>query len=139
MMKAVAPLLAMATAAFADQRTCAQYGTFQGGPYIVNNNLWGQDNGSGSQCTTVSNITDSGVTFQTSWNWSGDNTNVKSYANAGMNGMEKKHVSNIGTIPTSAKWSYDNTNINADVSYDLFTAADPAHDTSSGDYELMIW
>ena len=32
-----------------------------------------------------------------------------------------------------------NQNIRANVAYDLFTAANSGHGTSSGDYELMIW
>jgi len=45
-------------------------------------------------------------------------------------------------MPTSITWRYDgNTtyNMRANVAYDLFTAADPEHVNSGGDYELMIW
>lgn len=117
---------------------CTQYGTYSSGSYSVNNNLWGEDAGSGSQCTDVNSISGSGVSWSTTWSWSGASSSVKSYANSDL-AFTKKLVSNIGSIPTSVQWNYDNTNINADVSYDLFTAADINHVTYSGDYELMIW
>lgn len=117
---------------------CTQYGTYSSGAYSVNNNLWGESAGSGSQCTKVNSISGSGVSWSTTWTWSGGSSSVKSYANSGR-AFTKKLVSQVGSIPTSVRWSYDNTNINADVSYDLFTAADINHVTYSGDYELMIW
>lgn len=122
----------------AAQTLCSQYATTTSGEYTVNNNLWGESSGSGSQCTYVDGISNSGVAWHTIWNWSGGNGQVKSYANSQL-GFTKQLVSQISSIPTSVQWSYDNTNINADVSYDLFTAADINHVTYSGDYELMIW
>jgi xyloglucan-specific endo-beta-1,4-glucanase len=120
------------------QTLCNQYGTYSNGRYTVNNNLWGQGSGSGSQCTYVDSISNSGVAWHTTWTWSGGDNQVKSYANSQV-ALTKKHVSQIGSIPTTVQWSYDNTNIRADVAYDLFTAADINHVTYSGDYELMIW
>lgn len=117
---------------------CAQYGSYTSGAYSVNNNLWGEGAGSGSQCTKVNSVSGSGVSWSTTWTWSGGSSSVKSYANSGV-AFTKKLVSQVNSIPTSVQWNYDNTNINADVSYDLFTAADINHVTYSGDYELMIW
>lgn len=94
--------------------------------------------GTGYQCTTVNNISGSSAAWSTTWQWTGADSSVKSYANSQVD-LTKQFVSDIATIPTTASWSYDNTNINADVSYDLFTAADINHVTYSGDYELMIW
>jgi xyloglucan-specific endo-beta-1,4-glucanase len=48
-------------------------------------------------------------------------------------------MNNIKSMPTSITWDYSNRNIRANVAYDVFTAADPNHDKSSGDYELMVW
>ncbi|OQE46718.1 hypothetical protein PENCOP_c001G06247 [Penicillium coprophilum] len=139
-MKTICLFAALAIAAFAQEQTlCDQYGYYSSGSYAVNNNLWGQEDGTGSQCTYVNSISDSGVSWSTTWNWSGGEGQVKSYANSGYIGQMQMYVSDINSIPTSVEWSYDNTEINADVSYDLFTAADIDHDTSSGDYELMIW
>ncbi|KAJ5243932.1 hypothetical protein N7489_004028 [Penicillium chrysogenum] len=139
-MKTTSLLIALATAAFAQQKTlCGQYETYSSGAYIVNNNLWGKDSGSGSQCASVNSISDSGVSWSTTWDWSGGEDNVKSYPNSGLVALKKQPVSDISSIPSSVKWNYDNTDIRADVAYDLFTAADINHDTSSGDYELMVW
>lgn len=139
-MKTFGLFIAFATAAFAQEQTlCDQYGYYSTGNYDVNNNLWGQDYGTGSQCTYINSISDSGVSWYTTWNWSGDEGQVKSYANSGYVGQMQMYISDISSIPTSVEWSYDTTDINADVAYDLFTAADASHDTSSGDYELMIW
>lgn len=139
-MMTIGLFIALATAAFAQEQTlCDQYGYYSSGSYDVNNNLWGEDNGTGSQCTYINSISDSGVSWYTTWNWSGGEGNVKSYANSGYIGQMQMYVSDISSIPTSVEWSYDNTDINADVAYDLFTASDINHVTSSGDYELMIW
>lgn len=139
-MKTISLFVALATAIFAQEQTlCSQYSDYSSGSYAVNNNLWGEDDGSGSQCTYVNSISGSGVSWYTTWNWTGGDGQVKSYANSAYTGLTKEYVSNIGSISTSVEWSYDNTDINADVSYDLFTAADINHSTSSGDYELMIW
>ena len=130
----IASLAAAATA----QEICEQYGTVEGGGYIVNNNLWGMDMGQGSQCTTVNSIDASGVSWSTTWNWSGSEDDVKSYANAGAV-ITPTLITDIGNLSTSAEWEYDNMDVRANVAYDLFTAADQGHETSSGDYELMIW
>ncbi|KAL4918117.1 concanavalin A-like lectin/glucanase domain-containing protein [Aspergillus aurantiobrunneus] len=127
------PLITAASA----QQLCQQYGVYSSNGYIVNNNLWGMNAGAGSQCTFVDNISASGVAWHTTWAWSGDES-VKSYANSGLE-FDPVLVSDISSIPSTAEWSYNNTDINADVAYDIFTAADPNHETSSGDYELMIW
>ncbi|PKY07534.1 endoglucanase I precursor [Aspergillus campestris IBT 28561] len=122
----------------AAQEICEQYGTITQGPYIINNNMWGMDSGTGSQCTTLDGGSDAGVAWHTTWTWSGGENSVKTYPNSGLV-LEPKLVSDITSIPSTAEWSYDNTDIRADVAYDLFTAADINHVTYSGDYELMIW
>ncbi|KAL2789054.1 concanavalin A-like lectin/glucanase domain-containing protein [Aspergillus keveii] len=134
-MKAVSliPLITYAAA----QQLCEQYGVVSSNGYIVNNNMWGQDSGTGTQCTTVDSISSDGVAWHTTWTWSGDMT-VKSYPNSGLV-FDPVLVRDISSIQTMAEWGYDNAEINADVAYDLFTAADSSHETSSGDYELMIW
>lgn len=126
------------TAAAQVSTLCGQYSSYTSGAYTVNNNLWGQGSGSGSQCTYVDWVSGSSVAWHTSWTWSGGSSSVKSYANSQLS-FRKQLVSGIHSIPTTVDWRYDNTNINADVAYDLFTAADINHVTYSGDYELMIW
>ncbi|KAI9934850.1 hypothetical protein ASPWEDRAFT_53944 [Aspergillus wentii DTO 134E9] len=131
-------LSTLVATAFSQKELCAQYDSASSPPYSVNNNLWGKDQGTGSQCVYVDNLSSSGAAWHTTWNWSGGEGTVKSYSNSGVT-FEKKLVSDVSSIPTNVEWEQDNTNVNADVAYDLFTAADKNHATSSGDYELMIW
>lgn len=131
----------LSVASAATATLSAQYASYTGAgsPYSVNNNLWGEGSASsGSQTTYVDTISSSGVSWHTTWTWQGANTQVKSYANSQLS-FTKKYVSSIGSIPTTTRWSLSNSNVNADVSYDLFTAANINHVTYSGDYELMIW
>ena len=138
-MKTATIVASLASAVAAQSQTlCAQYATYTAAPYTLNNNLWGQGSGAGSKCTYADSVSGSGAAWHTTWNWANNDNQVKSYANVGVD-LTKKFVSDVGTIPTSVTWSYDNTAIAADVSYDLFTAADINHVTYSGDYELMIW
>ncbi|KAL6711254.1 hypothetical protein ACN47E_005785 [Coniothyrium glycines] len=81
----------------------------------------------------------SGVRWSTTWDWQGGQDNVKSYANAGKQFAKGIRISGIKSMPTNIQWDYQPRDIRANVAYDVFTAADPNHDTSSGDYELMIW
>jgi xyloglucan-specific endo-beta-1,4-glucanase len=121
-------------------KLCGQYDYFAGNGYEFNNNNWGKNYAtSGSQCTTVDRTSNSGVSWSTQWNWQGGQDNVKSYANAGKQFAKGLKISNIKSMPTSITWDYQPRDIRANVAYDVFTAADPNHDKSSGDYELMIW
>lgn len=137
-MKSLFCISAFLSAALA-QDLCGQYSYYAANGYYLNNNAWGQSAGSGSQCTHVDILLNPGVQWHTEWNWSGGNNNVKSYPYSGRELPTKKIISKIGSIPTKAEWRYLGDNLRADIAYDLFTAADPNHSTSSGDYELMIW
>ncbi|KAI0206206.1 endoglucanase [Astrocystis sublimbata] len=121
------------------QDLCDQYSYYSSGGYYFNNNAWGKDSGTGNQCTHVDKLLNPGVQWHSEWNWSGGQSEVKSYPYSGRELASKKFVSDIGSMPTKAEWQYAGDNIRADIAYDLFTAADPNHDNSSGDYELMIW
>ncbi|KAI1438271.1 endoglucanase [Xylaria sp. CBS 124048] len=122
------------------QDLCGQFSAYtSSNGYYFNNNAWGSSAGSGSQCTHVDKLLNPGVQWHTQWNWAGGDSNVKSYPYSGRTLSKKQLVTSIASMPTKAQWQYTGGNIRADVAYDLFTAADPNHDTSSGDYELMIW
>jgi xyloglucan-specific endo-beta-1,4-glucanase len=121
------------------QTLCDQYGYWSGNGYEINNNIWGKDSGSGSQCTYVDNASSSGVSFHMTWNWSGGQNNVKSFPYIGKQISKGRKITSIDSMQTSVSWSYNTQSIRADVAYDIFTASDPNHSTSSGDYELMIW
>lgn len=130
---------AASVAAQSGETFCNNGGMASTAQYNVTNNLWGQGYGSGSQCTTVDDLSASGASWHSEWSWQNDASQVKSYVNSGLT-FTKQLVSGIGSIPTSVQWNYNDTDgLNSDVSYDLFTAADINHVTYSGDYELMIW
>lgn len=137
-MKAAA-ILGLALPLTFAQTLCERYGIHTANGYEIANNVWGQESGTGSQCTYVDRTSTSNVGFHVNWNWSGGENNVKSYPNSAKTLSQKRIVSQIGSLPTSVSWTYSGTNIRANVAYDLFTAADPNHVTWSGDYELMIW
>lgn len=104
------------------------------------NNLWGKDQAtSGSQCTYFEGTSGSGIKWSTEWTWTGADNNVKSYAYAGRQLVKGNVISKVKSMPTTVNWNYNTTDIRCNVAYDIFTASDPNHASSSGDYELMIW
>jgi len=139
------PLLVSAAAATGlepRQQTslCAKYAYWSGNGYECLNNLWGdQAATSGSQCTYVDGPSGNGVKWRTTWTWQGGQNNVKSYAYCGRMLTKGRLISSISSMKTSAAWTYNTDSIRANVAYDVFTAADPNHANSGGDYELMIW
>ncbi|KAI0420389.1 family 12 glycosyl hydrolase [Xylaria grammica] len=114
---------------------CGQWDSLQTGSYIVYNNLWGQDAGTGSQCTTVNGLSGNSVAWSTEWSWSGGDYNVKSYANAVVQ-TDAKKISAISAIPTKWAYSYTGSNMVANVAYDLFTSSSAS---GSSEYEIMVW
>lgn len=123
------------------QTLCNQYAYWSGNGYEINNNLWGRDAATqgGSQCTYLDSASNNGLQWHTTWTWNGSPDNVKSYVYAGKQIAKGRKITSIGSMPTSVSWRYNTENIRANVAYDIFTASDPNHATSSGDYELMIW
>jgi len=119
---------------------CAKFAYWSGNGYECLNNLWGdQAATSGSQCTYVDGSSSSGVKWRTTWTWQGGPNNVKSYAYCGKILPKGRTISSVSSMKTSTTWSYNTTNIRANVAYDVFTAVDPNHANSGGDYELMVW
>jgi hypothetical protein len=113
---------------------CAQYAETTSGDYTFNNDLWGEANGSGSQCYTIDS--DSPLAWTSTWSWSGGQNDVKSYANAVYNGYTATQLSGISSIPSKWEWSYTGDSLVADVSYDLFTSSSAG---GSNEYEIMVW
>jgi xyloglucan-specific endo-beta-1,4-glucanase len=120
---------------------CTQYAYYSNSDYEVLNNLWGKDAAtSGSQCTYVEGSSGSNLKWSSTWTWQGGENNVKSYVYAGRLLTKGNTIAKIKSMPTQIEWNYNTTsNVRANVAYDVFTAADPNHVNSSGDYELMIW
>ncbi|KAI3327845.1 glycoside hydrolase family 12 protein [Xylariaceae sp. AK1471] len=114
---------------------CGQWDSVQTGSYIVYNNLWGKDAGTGSQCTTLNSLSGNSVAWSTSWSWSGGSYNVKSYANAVVQTAAKK-ISAISSIPSTWKYTYTGSSMVANVAYDLFTSSSAS---GSSEFEIMIW
>jgi len=111
-----------------------------GSGYECLNNLWGDNTAtSGQQCTYVDGSSGSGVKFHSTWTWQGSPNNVKSYIYCGRQFPKGRLISSITSMQTSVSWSYSTQDVRANVAYDVFTAADPNHANSGGDYELMIW
>src|SRR5262245_29666575 len=106
---------------------CERYGYYEKEGYYFNNNRWGQDDGTGDQCTYIDSVSSDGVVWHTSWTWQGGENNVKAYPYSGRLLPEKKLVSSISSMPASVSWDYSGNNVRANVAYDLFTAADPNH------------
>lgn len=115
---------------------CAQYGSTTASPYVISNDLWGEDNGSGSQCYTVTGVSDGSLSWGTTWSWADNADDVKSYANTILE-FTATQLSDISSLTSSWDWSYSGDSIVADVSYDLFTNSDAS--TTNEDYEIMIW
>lgn len=139
MMKSVSLLAFVGLAAAVESLLCEQYGQAESNGYYANNNKWGANLGSGSQCLSVDQMTTGGVSWSVDWTWSGNDDMTKAYPYAGRTLTDKKLVSAITSIPSRADWGYSGEAIRANVAYDMFTSADAAHDTSSGDYEVMVW
>ncbi|ROV90154.1 hypothetical protein VSDG_08790 [Cytospora chrysosperma] len=115
---------------------CGQWDSVETGSYIVYQDLWGESSGTGSQCTTVNSLSSSGsLPWSTSWSWSGNSSQVKSFANV-VTSLSVVQLSDIASLPSTWSWSYTGTNIVADVAYDAFTSSTA---TGTSEYEIMIW
>lgn len=98
--------------------------------------LWNEASGTGSQCTTVDTLSsDDILTWSTSWTWSGNSSQVKSYANIVTN-FTITTLAEITSIPSLWSWTYSGTDLVADVSYDMFTSSSA---TGTNEYEIMVW
>lgn len=115
---------------------CDQFGTWNGIGYTVSNNLYGESSAtSGSQCTYVDSNLVVGLSWHTTWQWTGGAGIVKSYASSAANIPAGRTISSILTMLTTATWTYSTSTVQADVAYDLMTTSTG----SGGSYEVMIW
>ncbi|TKA28344.1 hypothetical protein B0A50_03811 [Salinomyces thailandicus] len=114
---------------------CAQYGETTVGSYTIYNDLWGQDNGSGSQCVTVTGLNDSSLQWSTTWSWSNNPNDVKSYSNA-VASFDSTALSGITSMQSTWDWSYTGDDLVADVAYDMFTSSTAS---ATEEFEIMVW
>ncbi|KAG3153311.1 hypothetical protein PI124_g11384 [Phytophthora idaei] len=92
---------AAASPAFAEEEFCGQWDSTQTDDYIIYNNLWGQDNDKvGGQCTGLDSVDGSTIAWHTSFNWAGDNWQVKSFANAALK-FDPVQLANVKSIPSA--------------------------------------
>lgn len=155
MVNAAATLMALAAAApalaapaLAPRADLCDNGAKDAGSYTIMNNLWGTSNkddpgADGTQCTTVTENSPTNAAWHSTFNWkSGPKSgNPVSYAYSEVPVTTQMLVGDIKSMKTNADWKYTGT-YKGDVSYDIFTAADPANPTNKGinaDIEIMIW
>jgi len=113
------------------------------GSYTLCQNLWGADQGVGSQNSTLDSTSGDSISWETSYTWANNDNSVKSYANVESTTVKGIQLSALQTAPTSWSWSYGSASdgLRADVSYDIWLGAassgTPASSASA--YEIMIW
>jgi hypothetical protein len=129
---------------------CAPFGSITVGRYWLNNNLWGQNSGSGTQCITSNSSSGTQIGWSTNWSWTGQSNSVKSYDSSVLGWHWGVKVPNTG-LPTqlsanrnvNTSWQYAVTQNGANtlnVSYDLWlhTISNPTFANNPTD-EVMVW
>ena len=136
-------------------KKCAAYDTVTLGKYYVNNNLWGQDKATGSQCVWGDSQSGSTISWGTSFSWAnnskGTDADVKSYASTVLGWHWGWKVDKAATglpirvgdrkpVKTSWNFSLSANPGTLDVAYDLWL-----HSKNTADWqdkptdEIMIW
>jgi hypothetical protein len=130
--------------------SCTEYNQIVLGKYWVNNNVWGADGATGSQCIWSTCQSGNTIGWGTDWTWSGAASSVKSYASAVLGwhwGWVVPQASTGLPIQLSSGasatcgWTFQVTQSGTiNVAYDLWL-----HSISNPDYasdpteEIMIW
>ncbi len=129
--------------------TCTPFGTITMGKYWLNNNLWGQGSGSGTQCISDTSISGSNIAWSTNWNWTGQSNSVKSYDSSVLGWQWGWMLPNTGlpvqlssraSVQTS--WSFNLTQNNTntlDVSYDTWLSPNGSLGNANPSDEVMVW
>jgi hypothetical protein len=136
-------------------KKCGAYDTVTLGKYYVNNNLWGQDKATGSQCVWDNSRAGSTISWGTSFSWAnnskGTDADVKSYASTvlGWHWGWKADKAATGLPirvgdrkPVKTTWDFTLSSKpgTLDVAYDLWL-----HSKNTADWqdqptdEIMIW
>ncbi|KAK6440421.1 hypothetical protein LTR95_003352 [Oleoguttula sp. CCFEE 5521] len=131
---------------------CGQYQTQTLGSYTLATNGWGWSYGTGSQCAETLSLSGNTIAWDTTWTWSGGNTNVqakvgrnesdrltrhgrKSYTNV-QRGFTQKQLSAYTSMPTAWNWTYTGTNLRANAAYDTFVGSSA---NGANLFEVMVW
>jgi len=135
-----------APAALADTQICTKYGStsIQGGKYIVQNNVWGDDT---TQCI---NVTSTGFAVTSAAHNLPQNGAPAAYPSvyagchygactSGSGLPLAVSDSRFGTISTGVSMSYPNNGSVYDASYDVWFDPTPRTDGQNTGAELMVW
>lgn len=134
----------------ASEPRCGAFDDVVEARYWVNNNLWGQDSGSGTQCVQVTSTGADPLAWSTNWNWTGQSNGVKSFASSVLGWNWGVKIPDTGlpvqlsanrSLPTT--WDYRITlegEGTMNVAYDLWLheIPDPTFADNPTD-EIMIW
>jgi len=136
----------LAAPAGADTQICSKYGStsIQGGRYIVQNNVWGDDT---TQCI---NVTSTGFAVTSAVHNLPQNGAPAAYpsvyagchygnCSSGSGLPLAVSDSRFGTISTSVSMSYPNNGSVYDASYDVWFDPTPRTDGQNTGAELMVW
>lgn len=86
---------------------CGQWDSVAAGSYSLLLDLWGESGAtSGSQCSQLTSLDGSTVSWTTNWTWVGG-TGVKSFSNIQLNEGINTQVSAISSMPVSSTSSID--------------------------------
>lgn len=86
---------------------CGQWDSVAAGSYSLLLDLWGESGAtSGSQCSHLTSLDGSTVSWTTNWTWVGG-TGVKSFSNIQLNEGINTQVSAISSMPVSSIISID--------------------------------
>ncbi|MFD4603732.1 endo-1,4-beta-glucanase [Streptomyces sp. NPDC058464] len=136
-------------------KKCTAFDTVTLGKYYVNNNLWGQDKGTGTQCVWDNSASGSTVSWGTSYTWAnnskGTDSDVKSYASTVLGWHWGWKVDKAATgLPirvgdrkkVTTRWNFTLSSSpgTLDVAYDLWLHAKNTADWQDQPTdEIMIW
>lgn len=136
-------------------RKCTAFDTVTLGKYYVNNNLWGQDKATGSQCVWDNSRSGSTISWGTNYSWAnnskGTDSDVKSYASTVLGWHWGWKVDKASTglpirvgdrKPVRTTWDFTlpSTPGTMNVSYDLWLHAKNTADWQDQPTdEVMIW
>lgn len=128
---------------------CEPFAEIPMGKYWLNNNLWGQDAGTGTQCVEDTFADGDTIGWRTDWTWDGEPYQVKSYVSSvlgwhwGWNAEEETglpiQLSSGQSVNSGWDYTIDTDGVAA-VNYDLWV-----HDIPEPDWpddpvdEVMIW
>jgi xyloglucan-specific endo-beta-1,4-glucanase len=140
-------MLGVATPARATT-TCEAFGSITMGKYWLNNNTWGAGSGSGQQCIWNTSQSGSTIAWGTSWNWSGQPSQVKSFDSSVLgwhwgwkNSGTGLPVQLSANRNVSSGWNFQPSGSGTfNVAYDLWlhTISNPDWSNQPSD-EVMIW